>query len=187
MLRRTVEEMPTITVFQCLLGNLCALSGDDGEARTILDSLARSRFDILPDNDKLPGWCLLAELCLEVRHATHASTVYQLLAPYGHLNAVCHPTYSLGAVSRYLGLLATVLEEFDAAIVHFQDALEANSRMAAQPWLAHTQEDYARLLLKSGVREDREKSAALLEAACATFRKLGMTGPLARAEAVIYP
>jgi hypothetical protein len=87
-------------------------------------------------------------------------------------------------VSRYLGLLAQALDRCDDAIDHFEDALAINERMGARPWLAHTREDYARLLLERGSQDDRERGNVLLTSALTTYRELGMAGPLAKAEAL---
>jgi hypothetical protein len=45
--------------------------------------------------------------------------------------------------------------------------------MGARPWLAHTQHDYARMLLVSG-RGAGERALELVETALATYRDLGM-------------
>jgi len=52
--------------------------------------------------------------------------------------------------------------------LHFEDALEMNARMGARPWLAHTQRDYARMLLARDGSGDRERAYALLDHALAT-------------------
>jgi hypothetical protein len=49
-----------------------------------------------------------------------------------------------------------------------------NTRMGARPWLAHTQDDYARMLLARAGPGDRERAQELLDAALATYRELGM-------------
>jgi hypothetical protein len=49
-----------------------------------------------------------------------------------------------------------------------------NARMDARTWLAHTQEQYASMLLARHQSGDRDKAAALLDAALATTRELGM-------------
>jgi hypothetical protein len=59
--------------------------------------------------------------------------------------------------------------------------------MGARPWVAHTQEDYARMLLDRARPGDRERARDLLEAAVATYQELGMHGPLARAERLTVP
>jgi hypothetical protein len=59
--------------------------------------------------------------------------------------------------------------------------------MGARPWLAHTQNDYARMLLARDGHGNRERAQALLDKALATYRELGMqpyatsvSGPHAR-------
>ncbi len=84
-------------------------------------------------------------------------------------------------MSRDLGLLASLLERFDDSERHFEDALAMNERMGLRPWLAHTQEDYGRMLIENG---DEARGRSLVDQAVATYRDLGMDGPLARAAAV---
>jgi len=101
--------------------------------------------------------------------------IYEQLLPYQKL-AVLIATGSAcyGSASRYLGTLATTLERWDEAEQHFQDALAMNSAMNAHPWLAHTQYQYARMLLARDQAGDGDKAAALLKEALATARELGM-------------
>jgi hypothetical protein len=49
-----------------------------------------------------------------------------------------------------------------------------NARMRAHPWLAHSQAQYAKMLLARAEPGDREKALALHETALATARRLGM-------------
>ena len=53
-----------------------------------------------------------------------------------------------------------------------------NERMGAHPWVAHTQHDYARVLLAREAEGDETKAIQLLGAARITARELGME-PLA--------
>jgi hypothetical protein len=65
---------------------------------------------------------------------------------------------------------------------HFESALAMNERMSARPWLAHTQEDYGRMLLDRG---ETERASELIAAALATYRELGMDTYVARAQALV--
>ena len=105
-----------------------------------------------------------------------AAVLYELLLPYGDRVAVGYPEISTGAVARYLGLLAASMERWNSAERHFDDALKINTRIGAHPWLAHTQHDYARMLLPCATT-DREKALELLAEALATYRDLGMSLP----------
>jgi DNA-binding NarL/FixJ family response regulator len=46
--------------------------------------------------------------------------------------------------------------------------------MGARPWLAHTQYDYAAMLLACGQIDDRDRAVALLDEALACTQALGM-------------
>ena len=51
--------------------------------------------------------------------------------------------------------------------------------MGSRPWLAHSQHDYAAMLLARDEPGDREQASRLVREALATYRQLGMlaTGP----------
>jgi len=49
-----------------------------------------------------------------------------------------------------------------------------NARMEALPWLAHTQYQYAAMLIARERGGDRDQAAGLLNAALETARQLGM-------------
>jgi hypothetical protein len=56
-----------------------------------------------------------------------------------------------------------------------------NARMGARPWLAHTQHDFARMLLARDEPGDRERALALIRTALQTYRELAMEGGARRA------
>jgi hypothetical protein len=117
----------------------------------------------------------LADICTFLGDRARADMLYQILLPFAGRNVVIsNAAVCCGALSRYLGALATTLERWDDAVHHFEDALAMNARMDARPWLAHTQEQYAGMLLARNQSGDRDKAAALLDAALITARELGM-------------
>jgi hypothetical protein len=77
-------------------------------------------------------------------------------------------------------------QSWEAAQRHFEDALAANASMGARPWLAHTENDYARMLHARVGRGDRERAQALLDAAQKTYRQLGMETYSTRAAALAH-
>ena len=83
-------------------------------------------------------------------------------------------TACYGAISRYLGAIAAMLERWDVAERHFEDALTMNTRMEAAPWIAHTQYQYAMMLLRRNRSGDRKRALKLLHPALATAHALGM-------------
>jgi DNA-binding SARP family transcriptional activator/tetratricopeptide (TPR) repeat protein len=180
---RTVEEMP-VDMFRCIVANLYSELGREDDARAALEGLAEIDFDVQPDNDKLFGWSLLAEVCSFLGDSVHAPRLYALLRPHAHRNAVCHPACAAGSVSRYLGLLSATSSRWEEAERHFEDGLEMNERMGARPWVAHTQHDYARMLLARDLSGDRDKAQLLLAKALATYGELGMATSAASASAL---
>jgi hypothetical protein len=56
--------------------------------------------------------------------------------------------------------------------------------MVARPWIAHTQHDYAGMLLSRDAPRDRERAQLLLDEALATYRERGMESCAARASAL---
>ena len=102
--------------------------------------------------------------------------LYDILLPYATRNAA--PGSSaifLGAVSYYLGRLATVLSRWDAAARHFDAALAMNTRMRARPAVAHTQYALADMLLRRDETGDRERALTLIGEALSLAEQLGMT------------
>jgi class 3 adenylate cyclase/tetratricopeptide (TPR) repeat protein len=150
--------------------------GRTREAREEFEQLARNDFADLP-RDALWMGCMsyLADVCTFLGDKVRAAILYKFLLPFAGRNVVIGIGQSCyGALSRYLGALATTLARWDEAAQHFEDALAMNARMDARPWLAHTQEQYATMLLARHQSGDRDKAAALLDAALATARELEM-------------
>src|SRR5262249_3607005 len=168
-------------VLRCALANLSAELGRTDVARDQFDRLAVGDFAAVPlDGDWLVSAALLAETCRALDDSAAAASLYDLLLPYSTLNVSGEGEVSLGAVSRYLGHLAAVRGRPADAVIHFEEALEQNARMGAEPWLAHTQHDLGEILLEAGRKAARPRAHELIETALATYRVLGVRGPARR-------
>jgi class 3 adenylate cyclase/tetratricopeptide (TPR) repeat protein len=150
--------------------------GRTREAREEFEQLAWNDFADLPRDPLWMGsMTYLADVCTFLGDKVRAAALYKILLPFAGRNVVIGIGQSCyGALSRYLGALATTLERWEEAAQHFEDALAMNARMDARPWLAHTQEQYATMLFARRQSGDRNKAATLLDAALATARELGM-------------
>ena len=184
IVRRSADAYPTYRIWRCVLAQTAADLGHEPESRVTFEALAKDRLAALPfDKMWLASMGFLAETAKALVHVRGAAILYEELLPFRDRVAAA-PEFSTGAVARYLGLLAATMERWDEAERHFEDALEMNGRIGARPWLAHTQEDYARMLLARGTA-DREKALELLAEALATYRELGMKpAPTIRLEGV---
>jgi class 3 adenylate cyclase len=150
--------------------------GRKAEAQREFELLAANDFADLASN---PDWLVMGQflacVCAYVGDKVRASALYEHLLPYANRNAITGPAaYSGGSVSRYLGLLAATMERWENAEKHFEDALEMNTRMGARPWVAHTQHDYADMLLRRNEPGDREKALELVSAALNAAQEMGM-------------
>jgi tetratricopeptide (TPR) repeat protein len=110
--------------------------------------------------------------------------LYEELAPYAG-QCVVITTACLGSVSRSLGQLAAVLERFDDAERHFDQALQINERIRSPLWVAHTKRDYALMLLRRDGPGDRARARALLGEALAAANELGLHAVARKAEPLV--
>ncbi len=183
-IRALVADYPSRPVFRCVLAHLLAVGGQDAEATGILDQFVADE-GLLPfDQEWLFGMSLLAETASLVGDARSWTAIYDRLSPWANLNAVDVAEGFRGSIARYLGLLAMMLESWETAAKHFENAIAANRRMLARPWLAQTEEDYARMLLARGDAGDVERARELIKAAVGTYREIGMEAYAARASSL---
>ena len=176
-IRELVAERPARPVFRCVLAHIHTRLRP-AHARPALEELTADECAALPvDSEWLFGMSLLAEVSSSLGDSRSGSVIYALLSPWATLNVVDQCEGIRGSVARYLGLLATTMGRLDEAERHYEEALASNARMGFRPWLAHTQHDYASMLLARGAGGDRERSRQLAGAAVGTYRELGMEPP----------
>jgi DNA-binding CsgD family transcriptional regulator len=174
--RYFVQQHTTAAAWRPGLALIYSELGRTREARVEFEHLARNDFTDLPlDALWMGSMTYLTDVCTFLRDTTRAATLYQLLLPYAERTVVIgNAVACYGAMSRYLGALATTMGHWGTAAQHFEDALAMNARMGARPWLAHTQHEYAKMLLARHQPGDHDKAAALLDVALTTTRDLGM-------------
>jgi DNA-binding SARP family transcriptional activator len=179
-----VEEYPHVFIFRCVLASVYSELGREKQAREELDRLGADDFaDLHVGTEWFFGANLLAGVCALLGDAARAQPLYEALLPYADYNVYAHPEVALGSASRPLGLLAATMSRWNEAGRHFERALEMNARMGARPWVAHTQHDYARMLMHRGAPDDQRRACGLLRAARSGYEELGMTSWQANATA----
>ncbi len=178
--RDHAHALPSPLVHQSVLAHVYSRLGQADEASSIVREVTRRDLsDWHVDEQWLVSLCLLAETSAILEDAGPAASLYDLLLPYAAQNAVAVPEIALDSTARTLGILATSLERFEDAAEHFRHAVRMNERMAARPWVAHTQREHARMLLRRDAKGDRQEATELLAEARATYRELGMQADLA--------
>jgi eukaryotic-like serine/threonine-protein kinase len=183
LLDASAEAFPLIgTTFQCVRSRIyCELARTD-EARSLFDDFATKDFVNIPRDELwLFNVAVLAETSAVLGDARSAERLYDLLIPFEGRNVTVANVLPYGAVDRHLGLLASTMGRGDLAGERFERALQMNARMGAKPWVAHTQEDYAEMLLERGGPGDCARAVALLDAAIEAGRQLGMARLVQRA------
>jgi len=127
---------------------------------------------------------LLAETACALHDADGARELYGLLAPHAERFVQVIFAANWGSVQRQLGMLAAVMERFDAAEEHFRAALAANGRIGAVLMTAETQVEYAALLARRGRAGDRDRAIALATLAEHVAAPRGLHGLSRRARAL---
>jgi tetratricopeptide (TPR) repeat protein len=182
LIDEAVSDFPMRPVFRCALAYIHARRGNASRAGAEVDDLAARDFAAIQrDNEYLFSLAFVADTVETLADVSTAAVLYDLLVPYAHLNAINADEIATGSVSRTLGVLASVLSRWDDGIRHFEAAAVHNQQMGARPWLAHTQHDYAKMLLACDLPGDRDRAQHLLDAATDQYQKLGMTPWLAQA------
>jgi DNA-binding SARP family transcriptional activator len=154
------------------------------EARRELRRITRDGLDPFRESLWLASLTYLTDACAALGEENSAALLYPELEPLAGTSIIIGNLVACyGAADRYLGMLAGTLGDWGRAEVHFERAIALNKEMGAATWLAHTQYEYARLLL---TREhgDERRAAALLAEAGETAARIGLTALRARISAL---
>jgi hypothetical protein len=177
-----VHEYPPLLRFRCALAHTEGELGHKRDASAVLDELmTHDLANEHVDAEWLLSMTLLADVCAIVEDQEAAARLHALLAPYEGLYTVAPVEATFGSVARALGVVASVLERFDAAEQHFAVAIETERKMKARPWRAHAQHNLAAMLLRRGAVGDDKQALVLLDEACDSYGGLGMKSWAARA------
>ena len=150
--------------------------GRTSEARLRIECLTSNACAKLRGHESsIAALCLLGEVASGLREQALARCVYDLLLPYAERHAVVGGTVSLGAIARYLGLLAGALGNFAGAARHLEDAMHLNLKTGARPWFAYSAYDLANVLAARNEAGDKDHALALLKAVRNEAAELQMT------------
>ncbi|MGI8551425.1 MAG: ATP-binding protein [Dehalococcoidia bacterium] len=185
--RKRAEEPGRAPAWSCRLVQISAVIGRQDEALEQLERLAADGFAAVPrDGNWINSITTLVDACNLLGAQQYAPQIYELLRPYA-ARIVVAPVFSdcRGAVSRSLGLLATMLARWEEAEAYFADALATNTRLNLAAWSATTQIDYARMLCRRNRDGDRDLARSLLRQTRLTAKELGMVALAERASGVL--
>jgi DNA-binding CsgD family transcriptional regulator len=146
-------------------------------ARTELSRLRADGFaTVRHDGLRTAALSYLADACATLADTHSAPLLYQELEPLAGANIrVGQAVACYGAADRYLGMLSTVMGNWDIAQAHFEAALALNRRMGAHTWTAHTAYQFARMLRSRGRPADQQRADELITEATRATERFGLT------------
>ena len=175
LLKRFVDNNPGETVWRPGLTVMASDLGYFDMAKHNFDEIAEADFRLPMDAKRSATLSYLAEACVALGDVKRAETFYELLFPYRRVNiTIGIGTTYCGAAARFLGMLTTLMEDWEVAEEHFEAAIAMDTGMRAWPWLAHAQHDFATMLRRRGRHSDLAHMEHLRSEALATATKLGM-------------
>ncbi|MEA2493963.1 MAG: hypothetical protein QOJ29_1874, partial [Thermoleophilaceae bacterium] len=175
IVKGSASQYPQNVSWRCALALVHLRLGRTQQVRQELEALARAGFTDLPrDESWLTNLWTLSAIVAVLGDAPRAQLLYELLLPYADRCVVSGALMCMGSASHPLGLLATTLSRYDDAERHFEQAIKMNTQIRSPFWTAHTQHDYARMVLLRSRVGDRDRALQLLAQALATAEQLGL-------------
>ncbi len=184
---RELKERTGAAIWRAALALLCSEIDEEEWAHTELETLMADRCAAVPfEENRLATLAFLGMTCANFGDTKRAAELHELLEPYrGHFIVIGAAAACLGPVSHFLGWLATVEGDWQAAVALLEQASEESRAAGSELWLAR-----ARFRLGLGLRaranpEDLERSGQLISEAGATAERLGMgrlSGLIAQSE-----
>ncbi|HEX9375479.1 MAG TPA: AAA family ATPase [Actinomycetota bacterium] len=185
--RGMVHAIPNLPALQCTLAQASALMGREAQARTDFEAVARDGFAGVPrDVTWLSALVDAAHACHLLDDRDRAGVLYGMLLPFADRHVVIGPAAAvLGPVSLFLGVLATTLERWEDAEVHFVHAEEEDRRTGNRPFEAHALLYHGQMLLRRGDPADRTRAEELVREALDIGREVGMRKTVDDAEGLL--
>lgn len=175
VIKHFIEENPDESTWLPGFALVAADLGYRDAAQRRLSELARAGFAMPLDARRSASLSFISEVAVSLGDTEAAQTIYDLMLVYKDMTITAGvATVCFGAASRYLGMLSVALGDFKKAAKHFEHALEMNAASGSRPWLAHTQAEYANLLLKIGGEKALGRASSLSEQAWAIATELDM-------------
>jgi DNA-binding SARP family transcriptional activator len=145
LLDQAVKDNPGVPGFRATLALAFSEASRVQDARNLVDQAMTSTFRHVPrDVTWLTVMCVYAHVSAGLEHLAAAAALYPMLAPWSQ--QIAFPAFGVwGPVGLYLGSLARVLGDLDAAKRHLTEAAHAATRAGAPIWGASAADQLARL------------------------------------------
>jgi tetratricopeptide (TPR) repeat protein len=175
VLEAQARENPQLGTNWPVLALSYVQAGKRDEAAEVFGRVAQGDFAAIPrDMLWLAGMCLLAQVCAALGDAERARVLYGLLLEHRARNVMVGMANCMGSAERFLGLLATTMQDWQAAEEHFETALERNATGGIDAYFEIVRGEYAAMLEARGGPSDAIRAAQLRAETLA-----GADGPVA--------
>jgi DNA-binding CsgD family transcriptional regulator len=175
--RTRSERMPGSPLWKAIRLLSGIEAGEMASVRERWEHLFTVEYDDLPRGFLwLRSLAMLAEVAHALDDSKRAAIMYRELSPFAaqHL-FIRNSDHTGGAVSMYLGLLATTREHWIDAKRCFQQALDMNERSGNLPYVAYTMHFWADMLNRWGKPDERERAHAMNQMALKSSQDMQMT------------
>jgi DNA-binding CsgD family transcriptional regulator len=160
LIEARIHYYPRSSLLRSIRVTLWLERGEAAHARAELHAMAADDFADVPRSlHWVHTLCWLARGVYLLDEPELAGRIYELLFQYRDRNLFTMKSdHTGGSIYYYLGLLATVVKNWELAEQHFEDALERNTRWEIWPYVAHTRYAWAEMLSR------RRESAVIPQA-----------------------
>jgi hypothetical protein len=173
---RELKERTGAAIWRAALALLCAEIDEEEWARTELEALTADRCAAVPfDENWLATLTFLGMTSGNLGDTRRAAELNELLEPYrGRFIVIGAAAACLGPVSHFLGWLASVEGDWQAAVPLLEQASEESRAAGSELWRARARFRLGLALRARANSEDQERSGQLISEAGATAERLGM-------------
>lgn len=172
---RALQDMPENPILLAMHALVLAESGARADATKEYERIADDRCAGVPWPLRPIAMAYRTEIVVALGDEARAGWLYREFLPYsGQLALSGVASTCVGAVDRYLGMLASTMGQGDRAEGHFQDALALDEGLASPPTSARTHYWYARMLLDRRGPGDLVKAEELVSSGLEIAERLGM-------------
>ena len=162
-IERYVDANPVLVAWRAILPLAHLMAGDVEAGVGEFRRLARDEFAAVPrDMFWFTAIALLAEACSLIGDTEQAPVLYRLLLPHRERLIQVTQAASFGSAERFLGLVAGVVGDWDAAERHFEAGLARNIACGVRPIVPLMRREYAEMLIARDGAGDAERALELL-------------------------
>jgi tetratricopeptide (TPR) repeat protein len=184
---RTLEDLPENPILRAMHALVLAESEAMTQAMKEYERIADDRCAGVPWPLRPIALAYRTEVAVALGDVDRADWLYEDFRPYsGQVVLSGVASTCVGAVDRYLGMLASTMGRWSHAEGHYRDAAALEAGLASPPTTARTQYWHGRMLLDRAAPGDADRARGLLAGSLETAERLGM-GRLAAQSGALLP